>query len=955
MKKHFFAFIAFVQITLLFVPIFSVQAFLIGGGSVNVRGQIKSFLHDDLLIDDNDLGIGQNDQKTLVPEVKITLTKIDDTHYKATAQAQGVTNPNEAYYTWYIRNKKDKHLRGFNPAGTLPLADQIGSAGADPDDPEFWKIMATRELIKYYFDPMRYDSTFNGGNGDFILSDGEYASNKDRDGYKAIVGGGNANNGAKYCYLYDRESGEVYEMASGGSGNSGVECPLGFTASCIADQRSICPDPADSSRNVLYDFCTEKSKPVCTNGMAVTPTCSHGGTPACVKSDYNASGVCPKADEPLPKSCNDLTMDGTVSLSSISCSSDMTFSASSACDEDGIHLFPFSKGNSFAGYNFVSGDGSFGDDEERFWGTNPENDSTVPDHLDEDTVVGKGMATFIWEYHEGDEIGVVIEGTGNPTRHDDRSTQTVFAFLPGGCKPLDTGSYIEDVRGKGIEIFTTDMDRDNLNDCIAQDDNFVSPGGQKEELKLDVKIIGPDSKILPKDKNKLVKFDSVLSHKGDHKNVKTTRDNTDFEWLVEHSYSKDGPFVPITDKTFLKDQFNILNSRGLGLDSFTMSQNFPTTGGTVTSANPNGDWFARSTNLSEGKIKDKGWVRITLRVNAPSARANVTRFGQTSYLFQISDTGDSFLHLSVAKPADATAKSYVEEKPICRGAGEYLDCEVLVNQVIRVALPSSAMTARNTLWKVNGKSVVCNEFISNECKPDNHGVIYVPIVKDVNTYKITATVSELGTVESANNGGGSSKIASTIEYTAVLNKIKPSLTLSAGGSASEFARGTKLNVDGTTVNEISHNLFTADRGSSVTVKANFIPSFLTIGPEAHLEWYINSTPYSTGDVDHVDFSSERDVTVKANGFYDISDEKRLALKNIYGITADVSGRTFFDESVKVEMLDKPVSSKTPSNKIFATISKNSPAYIMFLLKIIFMVGIVLFIPYAIINLNKKSN
>lgn len=947
MKKRFFAFIATLQIFLLFIPIFSVKAFLIGSPSGKIRKEIKKFLTNDLLIDSNNLGIGQNDRKTLVPQVKLTFTKVDETHYKATVQPVGITNPKEAYYTWYIRNKKNKRIRGFKPVGTLPLADQIGSAGADPDDPEFWKIMATREIIKYYFDPQRYDSTFNGGNGNFVLESGEYAKNTDNDGYKARVGGGDANDGPKYCYLYDRQDGGIYELASGGRTTSDITCPDGYTPTCVTDNRMTCPDPADGAKNILYDHCEQVDDPVCKSVLGhATPTCSEG-MPICVKSDYEDSENCPMPGEELPKKCEDLSSDGIL-VDSITCDEDTVFrndadkNIESACDEDKIHMFPFTKDDKFAGYHFTSGDGHFGSNEERFWGTDPENDTTVPDHLDEETIVGKGMASFIWEYHEGDEIGVVVEGTGNPTRHDDRSMQTVFAFLPGGCKPKDTGFYLENVRGKNIKIHTADMGRDDLNECLTQDDNFQSPGGQKEELKLDVKIIGPDKKVIPKNKDKYLTFDSVLGHKGADKDVKTQRHNTDFEWVIEHGFSQDGPFIPVTDRDFLRNQFGILNSSGIGVDSLKMIQNFPE------------DWFSKFTKLDEGRIKDKGWVKIILRVNAPSAREDVTRFGQTSFLFQISDAGNSQLQLSIAKPTDASAKSYTEEKAICRGPGESYDCDVLVNQVVRVALPSDAMTAKNTLWTVNGKSTFCNEFISSECKPNNHGVIYIPITKDVNTYNIKAVVSELGTIEKSNKVGDKSVLASTIEYDAVLNKVNPKLVLSAGGSASELERGTKHDIKkDVNVTEISHNLFLAPRGSSVTVKANFIPDFLNVGPEAHLEWYINSTPYSVGDVDSISFSSERDVTVKANGYYDISNDKRRALQNIFGIQADVSGRTFFDESAKVEMTDSAIA-KAPSNKIFATISQNSPVYIMFLLKIIFIIGIILFIPYVILSLTKKN-
>ncbi len=950
MKKYFLNLITVVQITLLFVPFYSIKAGFLSGPKVNAGEEIRKFLKNDLLIDPNDIGIGQSVQKTLVPEVIINYTKIDETHYKATATPKGIVNPKEAYYTWYIRNKKKPKLRGFNDIGTLPLADQLGTqvGGGIEDDPEFWKIMATREMIKYHFNPMRYDSTFNGGDGNFILSTTEYPANDDNDGYKATVGGNNAQNGKKYCYLYERKKGEVFELMAGGGDNSGVNCPNGFSATCMDNNRLTCPDPVDAAALKLYDTCTESSSPVCSPPLLKKSfaMCPDGGLPFCMLTNYKYNeGTCPLIGEEEPKSCNDLVTEGTI-VPATTCGADMIFGndagLANTCNEDGIHLFPFPKNEIAFGVPFESGDGNFKSAEERFWGTDPENDNTVPNMLDEEVIVGKGMSTFIWEYHEGDEIGVVIEGTGNPTRHDDRSMQTIFAFMQGGCKPINTASYIDIVRGKGIQIFTANMNRDDLNACIDNDDNFSSPGGQKEELDLDIKIIGPGNKLIPKNPAEFITFDSVLTHTGSDMDVPTKRHNTNFEWFIEYSHSKTSGFKLITDKAFLKNQFGILNSEGIGVDSLKMSKNFPN------------NWFAIATDLTKDQTKDRGWVRVTLRADAPSARGDVSRFGQTSYLFQITNSGQDPLALSVAQPTDALATGYTKQLDICTGANEHLNCEVLVNQVIRVALPSIAMTSKNTLWKVNGKSVFCNEFISPECRPDNHSVIYIPITKDVDTYEITATLSELGTVEASHQGA---EIAATIEFNAVLSKVTPELLLVAGGSAAELERGIKKDLKGGTVTEVSHNLFTAPRGSNITVTSTFIPSFLagSVGTEVSLEWYINSAQQNLIDATSVNFSSERDVRVKANGFYDITNRKRLALKNIYGITADSSGRTFFDEAVKVEMTDTALGAVAPSNKIFATISQNSPAYIMFLLKMIFMIGIVLFIPSVILNLSKKSD
>jgi hypothetical protein len=92
------------------------------------------------------------------------------------------------------------------------------------------------------------------------------------------------------------------------------------------------------------------------------------------------------------------------------------------------HLFADSPGHQ-------TGDGSFGSDEEEFWRTDPNADDTAgTGNGDEANITGLGINTFSWNYEEGDEVGVVVEGVSiEPTHYEDSSYRTMWAATNSLC------------------------------------------------------------------------------------------------------------------------------------------------------------------------------------------------------------------------------------------------------------------------------------------------------------------------------------------------------------------------------------------------------------------------------------------------------------------------------------------------------------------------------------------
>ena len=63
---------------------------------------------------------------------------------------------------------------------------------------------------------------------------------------------------------------------------------------------------------------------------------------------------------------------------------------------------------------FETGDGEFGLEEEECWKTDPTNPDTDGDGIrDEADVAGLAQQQFVWTYREGDQVGVVVEGTSS--------------------------------------------------------------------------------------------------------------------------------------------------------------------------------------------------------------------------------------------------------------------------------------------------------------------------------------------------------------------------------------------------------------------------------------------------------------------------------------------------------------------------------------------------------------
>ncbi len=230
-----------------------------GGASGDARSGIKGFIEDDLNINVEESlkpmteGINSASNKGSSAEVSIRFTTPNPKpgeKITASADVTGISNIQDAYYFWYLKNPKRE------PQGEL--AEQ--------------HIAAVRAQAKIYFDPLTFDQTFNGGNNNGSYEE-EYPEDTDDDGFKAPLGGGNTRgNGKNFCYVADPISGIQYEIAKEGRGENG--CPDGYEPRCMMDDKTLqCPVNVEGVEGI---FNTQENTQTDNNGDTTSDSSTTG-------------------------------------------------------------------------------------------------------------------------------------------------------------------------------------------------------------------------------------------------------------------------------------------------------------------------------------------------------------------------------------------------------------------------------------------------------------------------------------------------------------------------------------------------------------------------------------------------------------------------------------------------------------------------------------------------------
>ncbi len=843
---------------------------------------------------------GQNfnvsDNKKTAPEVTLFFSPTDPKEGEkiiAKAFPTLFSNPSDQlYYTWYLK-RKDCNLG--SASGKPAYCNADGSGGITVND---WKVTAARILATDGADKAGFN----------------YATDTDADGYKAEFGGSTQTNTTDdWCYVLDRNNGEMYELTASSSSET-FACGAGYTPACVSGT-----DTVDAGTiNSTFDPLLPTSDPTFTTSteyeVVGRPSCN-GSTASC---GGNTTTRC--VNLAIANSKFNQTQYDTLTYGLSSCTAGST---SQKC----VHLFPRT---SASGSQFGAPDGIFDGPDEFFWGTNSNDPDTADNgNKDEANVIGLGQESFSWNYQSGDEIGVVVEGTSIiPTKHADSSNAIMWAFTKNDCPVINKGSYNSTIRGYSVNILTTTMSEADFNACFES--NLVDPlqGGQGKSKKLDVSVsASPEN---PTNDQTAEKTGDAVSATASVTNSSRSPSELSYSWKVLISDNAVGGFTDIT--AALVSGGMLASSSGNGLDSIVVALNMDSS-------------FLTPYGLSG---VDPLYLKMepTIKENFSSG---VERVGKSDVVVRVSNTTKKIVAYSTTAALNTVTGKYrvSAASPICNvfypnpttvsQTMENLNkaaCRVVNDEVVGVEVNPSGLS--DFSWTLNGVPLPCTSDVSPDaaCAAGNRAFFAVAGEKG-ETYTLQVKATSTLT-------GKSVTLARTFQV------VEPELMLEVTDPTVIWPKfiGDYTALDGNVFADYSSTVFEKYSADPIKLKAVFLPSF--VSSLSTRNWTIDGVSVTESAPFEIDYAP---ATLKTPGdVYNTSisatllqnNDKRFALRDIWGIDGLASAETVIEKTIQVSVIDTETLATSTPKKFFAAVSSYLPASVLFSFKLMATMAVLLF-------------
>jgi hypothetical protein len=598
------------------------------------------------------------------------------------------------------------------------------------------------------------------------------------------------------------------------------------------------------------------------------------------------------------------------------------------------------------------GDGKYNIKEEKYWGTNPNIKSTAGNgKVDEANLIGLDMNKFTWDYQEGDQIGVAIEGsTGDPTKHDDSSFVITWAFSKNVCSafddyvagitPGDEKYYAEQAKTEtgeqttGTGIITVDPSKNefSMNDCLKE--NLIDPkegGNEQLSIRLSYKPKTP----------KNMKPDSNGNSNGDLVDVIATITNAgadisgyNFNWSVEKS--NNGTANPVEDENssgwITTNAFtNNSPQKGVGNNNFSFKLDANTS-----------DIFPE---IRAGVYKEDAYIRVKVVV---TENGGANRTGKGTAIVNIINTGRNIIPYTTKIDSGKLKMVDTNIGAICLEGDVKKPCNspiaVIKDEIIGFKI-SDESNISQIIWKKDGKNITCDATISPDCSSGSLKQ-FIPITGVEGTiFEITAT-TKMNNADALQN------------FSRKFIIVKPSVEIiSANENAWEKITGYKKDLNGNILPVSSSSILKTYFGKEVTLKASFYPQF--IENDANYEWS------KDGEIDHtldkIDSTTQTNMKLttseEAGKIYNIglsavysqSLEKRKALQDIWGISAFDSREARMSSLIQVEATNEeiPLLEASAARNFFASIILNVSKQTIFMLRVMLSGTILLVSTWAI--------
>ena len=596
------------------------------------------------------------------------------------------------------------------------------------------------------------------------------------------------------------------------------------------------------------------------------------------------------------------------------------------------HLFPDTgkKG-------FYAGDGKFGTEEERFWGTDIRNKSTAGNgHVDEQNVVGLGAEKFSWNYTTGDMLGVAVEGTSTlPTDHNDSSNKVMWALPKNSCNAssssdkdmINRGYYQENVNGTATGFLAANFD---MNDCLEE--NLLDPtSGAVNYMDVDLSY-SPQNPINDPENDP----NSPQTSRGDKLELKVAATGDVNSSQLYYSWE-----IAISDNaTASSDRWIVVpkedlpqhsKMEGIGVDNFSLLLNLSKT--LFTQENSTVQYLRARVKVQEESNSGEG------KTGVATAIIKVQQLDRDIIVHKVK-VEDGQLKLS--EPPNDT---------FCSNSNQVDGCSVVKNDILGLTL-SNASSLNDVTWKVNGVETECYESVSPECV-NRKDTLFMPVLGEPGDH-----------IEVIAKAKDSTK-NEIIEIKKEFAIAKPQMKIVSDDINKAWPKitgYTDSDLNGEPEEIKSKDVFQTEPDTNVRLKANIISEdgqdLGYFESKVQTTWYVNGEKKispENGDK-YISFDSGakpgESFDVEARGFYEHPLAIRKALYDYWNVNAANSAGEELEGSVQVKVI-KPLANITALNKpkqFFANILSDAPKQALFFMRIMLSVGVLLLVSGVVFAL-----
>lgn len=878
-------------------------AFFGGGGSANVPSpseiaqELEKRYHLNLeSIQSQSEFFNVAESKKTPPQVMLFFSPSDPKPgEKITANAYPMyfSNPKESlYYTWYVKHSStggddNKGNYDYNKDGDVDIED--------------YKIEAARIIA----------------NGGFDFSKANYKkADTDKDGYESRLGGDDRRGMPSHCYAHDFQTGTDYEIVKQNTISSQFLsfCATGHAA-CM--ETKILNDPAevDLTDGTGGGFTFENSYQCVDIGE--TPYCSSSGTAICSTGEP----ICTTSTSELfyDGSCDDYSGSGQPSCDDTG----YILSPSFLCDENSFknkHLFAQPKPK----LGEISGDGSFNEEEEKFWTTNPDDPDTAgTGNADEANVIGMGIDKFAWNYQSGDKVGVAVEGTSMiTTKYSDSSSMVMWAFPKNKCDIKDTATYVTAIKGYEVKIPIAEVDFD---ECFEE--NFIDPREGGQPTNLDVSLAySPENPFNDPDDLEA----DIVSVQASASNAGQEFSQLQYNWRIAISDTSN------PDPSNWDTICEVTSSGKYNCDA--VSDHSPLKGIGLSS-------LKFKLNLDKSYFRnDTAYLRVYAEV-AENFDANVTREGRSDVIVKVNSLGKKIetwspgINASNLLTLKSSPANILNPSSICKEENEKIICFVTKNEVVGVQINNDDGELKDFSWTLDGKSLICDSSISPQCNDSGQiNINFFPVVKNPgDAYTVGLNANNVTT-------------GKTLYLTKTFKVIDPYIKIVSNDESACWPKllGMYKDLEGNSFPDHSESVLETYSGSDIKLKAEFHPSW--IKDYSIFDWSIDGIEQeSMSNSDNISFSSsEKEAgsvyNVAFNTSYIQPGAIRQAMKEIWNISQFNSNEENISSAIQIEITeseDTAANFQGKSKQFLASLYSHLPTQAMFLFRIILTILIII--------------